>query len=63
MHSQLILTLPEGVAPLSRREAAVITGGFTISIRFANGTSATGILASATALMDALLDENSVYTR
>ena len=63
MHSQLILTLPEGMGPLSRREAGVVRGGFTISVHFANGTSATGILASAAALMDALLDETSVYTR
>ena len=63
MDRQLILTLPEGMAPLSRRQAAMVTGGFTISVLFANGTTASGILASAAALVDALLDDNSVYTR
>jgi hypothetical protein len=63
MHAPLILTLPEDVAPLSRRQAASVTGGFTISIHFANGTVANGLLASTAALVDALFDENSVYTR
>jgi hypothetical protein len=63
MKGQLMLTLPEGVDPLSRGQAVAVAGGFTISVHFANGTTATGILASAAALVDALFDENSVYTR
>jgi hypothetical protein len=63
MRGQLILTLPEDVVPLSRADAATVAGGFTISLHFANGTVANGILASAVALVDALLDENSVYAR
>jgi hypothetical protein len=63
MKSHLTLTLPEGMDPLSRGQAAAVAGGFTISVHFANGTTATGILASAAALIDALVDRNSVYTR
>jgi hypothetical protein len=63
MKGQLILTLPEDMVPLSRGQAAMVAGGFTLSIHFANGTTADGILASAAALVSALFDENSVYTR
>lgn len=63
MRGQLILTLPEGMVALSRGQAAMVAGGFTVSIQFANGTVANGILASAVALVSLLLDENSVYGR
>lgn len=63
MKGPLSLTLPEGVVPLDRGQAAMVAGGFTLSVRFANGTTADGILASAAALISALFDENSIYTR
>lgn len=63
MRGPIILTLPEDMVPLSRDQAAMVAGGFTLSVHFANGTVASGILASAMALVGALLDETSVYAR